>query len=62
MKDLLSGIVFLIFGIVFKIYSYQYNIGTASDMGPGYFPNLISTIVIILGVLIICKGIIDRVR
>jgi hypothetical protein len=60
MKDFFSGLIFLILGSVFKIYSNLYEIGTSSSMGPGYFPDIISNILIILSIVLIIKGLIKK--
>jgi hypothetical protein len=55
-KDLLSGLIFIGFGVAFGYASLGYDIGTALRMGPGYFPILLSAILIVLGLAIIAKG------
>lgn len=55
-KEFLSGLLFLIIGGFFKIQSQSYEFGTASFMGPGYYPNLLSNILIIIALLIIAKS------
>lgn len=54
-KTIWSGIVVLSVGVFFKIYSLSYKMGEVNDMGPGYFPNLISTFLVLLGILILIK-------
>jgi len=53
MKDVFVGIFFVIFGLIFLILSLNYSMGTISSMGPGYFPLIISTFLILIGILII---------
>jgi hypothetical protein len=53
MKDLFIGIFFVVFGSYFLILSLDYPIGKISLMGPGYFPLIISTLLILVGMLII---------
>ncbi len=50
--DFWAGIMFLAFGGIFAGYGMRYTIGTAAKMGPGYFPMILSTIVILLGMVI----------
>jgi hypothetical protein len=52
-RGFLAGLVFLIPGIVMCGGSMQYDIGTAARMGPGYFPLIISLLMIIVGLAII---------
>jgi hypothetical protein len=54
-KNFWSGILILSVGIFFKIYSLSYKMGEISNMGPGYFPNLISTCLVLLGIIILIK-------
>jgi len=56
MKDILAGTLFVIIGSVFLFISTSYKIGTTAAMGPGYFPILIATLLIIFGVVIFIKG------
>jgi hypothetical protein len=51
-KDFGAGILFIILGAFFAILGFQYKIGTAAKMGPGYFPTVLGMIVILLGVII----------
>lgn len=60
MKDLLTGILFLIVGLVFQIYSKIYVLGTASNMGPGYYPTLISGLLILVGLILSIKKFIKK--
>ena len=55
-KDLLSGGVFVVFGLAFAITSTTYEVGTALRMGPGFFPLVLGSVLVVLGVLIAVKG------
>jgi uncharacterized membrane protein len=55
MKDIFSGVLFIIIGLVFFYKSNFYAMGTHSNIGPGYFPMLISTILILIGLILIIK-------
>jgi hypothetical protein len=55
MKDILSSILFIVIGSIFLYTSNTYTIGRAANMGPGYFPSLISIGLIIIGIIIIIK-------
>jgi hypothetical protein len=56
-KDLYSGVAFLITGIGFLSLSQKYIVGTAAEMGPGYFPALFSSILIIISLALIIKSV-----
>lgn len=51
-KDLLAGIMFMVIGIVFVVGAYNYQMGTAARMGPGFFPRILGFIMAGLGVII----------
>jgi hypothetical protein len=55
MKNILSSILFIVIGAIFLYISNTYTIGRAANMGPGYFPTLISIGLIIIGMIIIIK-------
>ncbi|WP_103256861.1 tripartite tricarboxylate transporter TctB family protein [Tabrizicola aquatica] len=58
--DALAGILFILFGLLFGVQSLGLEIGTAFRMGPGYFPLVLSGILILLGLAIIASAIHDR--
>jgi hypothetical protein len=49
--DFLAGLTFVLFGIGFFIGSLGYEYGSAQQMGPGYFPRVLSTGLLVLGLL-----------
>lgn len=55
-----SGLLFLIVGLLFSTWATSYTIGTASNMGPGYFPFMLGAILAILGVLNLLKSMASR--
>jgi hypothetical protein len=56
-KDFYAGLMFTIIGLVFAVTSANsYNIGSAARMGPGYFPLLLGTILVVIGLLITLSG------
>ena len=55
-KDLAAGAIFVGFGLAFAITSSTYEIGTALRMGPGYFPLILGSLLVVLGILIAIKG------
>jgi hypothetical protein len=52
LKDLLSGLIFIGLGLAFGYAAFGYEFGTALRMGPGYFPLVLSGIMVLLGVVI----------
>jgi hypothetical protein len=55
-KDLLAGGTFVAFGLAFAITSATYEVGSALRMGPGYFPLVLGSLLVVLGILIAVKG------
>lgn len=55
-KDLLAGVVFVAFGVLFALGSLSYRMGTAARMGPGYFPLLLGCLLAALGVTVLLRG------
>lgn len=55
-KDLGIGAVYLALGLVGFVVARNYSFGTAGRMGPGYFPTIISALLIIFGLVTIAKG------
>jgi hypothetical protein len=56
--DLLAGLIFVAFGLAFAATSLSYDLGTPLRMGPGYFPLVLGGILVVLGLLIVGKGLV----
>jgi hypothetical protein len=56
LQDFLAGLLFLAIGIGFGWAATHHSLGSASDMGPGYFPLLMGLLLALLGVLILFKA------
>ncbi len=46
----------MVFGIFFAGFGTRHTIGTAAQMGPGFFPTSLGVIVILLGIVILAGG------
>lgn len=55
-KDFFAGLMYLVVGLAFAIGAYEYNVGTAARMGPGYFPLILGVILALIGVVIAFKA------
>ena len=55
-EDFCSGLMFIVIGVFGFYTAHQYSIGTASSMGPGYFPRGICGIMTILGVALTLRS------
>lgn len=51
-KDFWSGVMFFALGVLFIIWSREYQFGTAQRMGPGYFPTILGFLMAFLGILV----------
>ena len=51
-KDLLAGIMFIVIGVIFVVGAYNYQMGTAARLGPGFFPRILGFLMAGLGVVI----------
>lgn len=51
-KDFLSGLMFTALGVAYVVGANGYTIGSASNMGPGYFPLLLAILLTGIGILV----------
>lgn len=57
-KDLAAGGIFIAIGSAFALTTiFKLKVGTAARMGPGYFPIALGTLLALLGLAIIFRGI-----
>ena len=61
-KDFWAGMLYLSFGLYFAIYARNYNMGTALRMGPGYFPIVLSWMLVLLGVAVIARSYFTKIE
>ena len=55
-KDFIAGLVFMTIGAAALIISQSYRIGTANQMGPGYFPMMLAGGLLLLGAVLAVKA------
>lgn len=55
-KDFFAGLMFTAFGLVAMLMAFQYPLGTAARMGPGYFPRVLGGIMIVLGLILAIRS------
>jgi Tripartite tricarboxylate transporter TctB family len=58
-KNVLAGLMFMLFGGAFFIGALEYSLGTGARMGPGYFPRMLGGLLFALGVIIAIEGFIE---
>jgi hypothetical protein len=56
-KDTATGLIFIVVGAWFVYDGWDLDHGTAARMGPGYFPPILASILILLGLAIAVRGI-----
>lgn len=52
-RDFWAGVVFIAIGGWFAITALSYDVGTASRMGPAYFPLVLAIVLVLLGALVL---------
>ena len=55
-QDFWAGIIFLVTGAAFVWGSKSYDMGTAEQMGPGYFPWILGVLTAVIGGLVTLKS------
>jgi len=50
-RDFLAGLMLVCFGLATLLIASNYRMGTAFRMGPGYFPIVLSILLIVLGII-----------
>jgi hypothetical protein len=59
-KDFFAGLMFTAVGVAFAWGAATYNVGTGARMGPGYFPLMLGTLMALIGLVIMFKGLTVR--
>jgi hypothetical protein len=59
-KDIFAGLIFIAFGAGAFVHAHDYPIGTAVQMGPGYFPAAIGLVLAVIGVVAIARGLTQK--
>ena len=55
-KGFWSGLMFIGVGVATLTVAVEYRLGSALRMGPGYFPSVLGGVLIVLGILVLAKG------
>lgn len=55
-QDLGAGLLFLLIGASGLVFGSELAFGSARDMGPGYFPSIISGLIVLIGIIISAKS------
>ena len=55
-QDLGAGVVFIAIGVAGVVFGRDLTLGSAAQMGPGYFPMLLSGLIIVLGIVLAARS------
>ena len=55
-KDFCAGVIFTVSGLIFAILARGYEMGTATRMGPAYFPTILAILLIIIGLATVIRS------
>jgi hypothetical protein len=56
LRDFLSGLMFMVMGVVFAIGATNYTMGSSAEPGAGYFPLILSVLLTVLGAIVLFKS------
>lgn len=59
-RDFFAGLFFIVIGAAAMWISRDYPMGSALRMGPGYFPTVLGGIVVVFGIYVLIKGIVNN--
>jgi hypothetical protein len=61
-KDFGAGLLYIAFGALGFYVGREYGMGTASRMGPGYFPTVLSTLLMAFGLAAVVRSFVSKSR
>ncbi len=61
-KDFLAGLLLLAIGAIGFYMALDFPFGTARRMGPGYFPRVLSAILMLFGIYVLIRGLMTKER
>ena len=61
-QDLGAGLVFMLIGLAGLYFGSELAFGTAARMGPGYFPIVLSGLIMAIGIIVGLRGLTSRGR
>ena len=57
-KDFFAGLLFIVIGLLAMVMAQKFPMGTSLRMGPGYFPTVLSGIMMAFGLYVMVRGLI----
>jgi hypothetical protein len=58
--DLGAGLLFIAFGVAGLWFGRDFSVGTAAQMGPGYFPVMLSWLLIAIGAFVVARSLVGE--
>jgi len=58
-KDFWTGVIYVAFGLTAVIIARDYGMGTTLKMGPGYFPTVLGSLLILIGIVSVARSFIQ---
>jgi len=55
-KDFFAGLLYIAFGVLAVAMGRGYPLGSAARMGPGYFPVLVGSLLLVVGIIVAARG------
>ena len=55
-QDLGAAVVFLVIGLAGLVFGDELAFGTSAKMGPGYFPTILSSLILAIGAVLVIKS------
>src|SRR5258707_525654 len=55
-RDFVSGLMFVVVGVIFAVGATNYSMGSSARPGAGYFPLILSVLMAILGAVVLFKS------
>ena len=56
-QDLGAGLLFIVIGLGGLIFAHDLTFGSSRNMGPGYFPTILSVLILVIGIVVALKGV-----
>lgn len=54
--DFWAGLIYIAFGVIAIVVAQDYGMGTATRMGPGYFPTVLGCLLTLVGIIGLVRG------
>ena len=59
-KDFVAGLIFTAVGLAAVLLGRQYSMGTATRMGPAYFPTVLGLVMVLIGLVVLARSFLQR--